>query len=99
MNISQLCTMFEQYISGTHCYSKTRTKNMLNKVSLELRKRDKMLVTEGIERIRPGFAYVIERYTYCPRCRTILEREYILYCYVCGQALKWISLGKIKYAK
>lgn len=28
-------------------------------------------------------------YAVCPRCESLLDREYIHYCYCCGQCLTW----------
>ena len=37
--------------------------------------------------------YIVESGEYdfylCPRCETVIDREYLLFCAVCGQALDW----------
>ena len=35
-------------------------------------------------------------FCYCPHCHSILDKDYVAYCSVCGQALRWH--GFIKYA-
>lgn len=30
-----------------------------------------------------------EEYPRCPRCRILIDREYMQYCSHCGQALNW----------
>ena len=32
----------------------------------------------------------------CPRCDSILDREYMLFCDNCGQRLKWKGFSKAK---
>lgn len=37
-------------------------------------------------------------YPICPRCNQCLNREYLNYCYMCGQKLSWKGF-KYKYNK
>lgn len=35
-------------------------------------------------------------YYYCPRCHSLLEREFLAYCSQCGQCLNWRHYRKTK---
>ena len=37
-----------------------------------------------------------ELYYCCPRCRNILDRDFMAYCSGCGQCLNWDQYRKIK---
>ncbi len=61
-------------------------KNQIKLLADQLRYRLPMTVTDTIcyeDRNR------MEEYCICPRCGTVLEREFQAYCNGCGQRLDW----------
>lgn len=52
-----------------------------------------MMVDEAIVFHKP---FGDELYYYCPRCRRILDRDFMAYCSECGQCLNWDQYRKVK---
>ena len=45
--------------------------------------------------IFPNFS-MDDIYYRCPRCQSLLDREFMAYCDCCGQCLDWSNYGKPK---
>lgn len=73
------------------CRNRTRARNLFARLREMQKKAKPTYVTEAVVD-RQHYAYWI-----CPNCEGPFEREYQAYCHNCGQALKWMSLRKIKY--
>lgn len=58
-------------------------KNKETSKSIELSYRNPMYVFEFCSIGSSG------NYPICPRCKQTLDKEYLNYCYICGQKLSW----------
>lgn len=77
---------FNELIRAVSPHLNKKSLNVLEWVLAELGYRQPLLVTEHVG-----------DYCLCPRCDASLERDYMAYCTVCGQRLKWGSMKKLKY--
>ena len=66
-----------------------------------MRRKEKILAEEYRKPLQVTERATFRKYSFpiCPRCDSVLDREYLTFCNCCGQKLSWIGYGKSKVRK